>query len=156
GGPPFNVQFAATPGSVTPANPFPQLLPNSDFPLALTPGPNGNTLGPTAFGIPSGFPRLSGFDPLLGAPLFDNTYGNSSNAPNSQFFFFPVRNFKTPYAQQWNLTLQREVARGWMAEVGYVGSAGNRLLGPGRALNAGQTCTLVSPCVIPAAALSPS
>ena len=160
GGPPFNVTFAATPGSVTPANPFPQLLPNSDFPLALTPCTpgvcTGNTLGAAAFGIPSGFPRLSGFDPVAGAPLFDNTNGNSGNAPNSQFFFFPVRNFKTPYAQQWNLTLQREVSRGWMVELGYVGSAGNRLLGPGRALNAGQTCTLVSPCVIPASALSPS
>ncbi|MFZ0198820.1 MAG: TonB-dependent receptor [Candidatus Sulfotelmatobacter sp.] len=153
GGPPFNVTFAATPGSVTSGNPFPQLLPNSDFPLALVPGPNGNTLGPTAFGIPSGFPRLSGFD-STGNPLFDNTFGNSGNAPNSQFFFFPVRNFVPPYAQQWNLTLQHEVAPGWMMELGYVGSAGDRLVGPGRAQNAGQLCTLSSPCVIPASALS--
>ncbi len=159
GGPPFNVTFEATPGQVTPENPFPQLLPNSNFPLPLTPCTpgvcTGNTLGPAAFGIPSGFPQLSGFGPN-GAPSFDNTFGNSSNLPNSQFFFFPVRNFLPPYAQQWNLTLQREVAPGWMVEVGYVGSAGDRLLGPGRAPNGGQICTLKTPCVIPKSALSPT
>ena len=144
GGPPFNVTFAATPGSVTAENPFPQLLPNSDFPLALTPGPNGNTLGATAYGIPSGFPQLNGFD-ATGAPLFDNTMGNSGDAPNSQFFFFPTRNFRPPYSQQWNFTLQREVAPAWVVELGYVGSNAIHLLGPGRALNAGQL-TSVSLC----------
>jgi Carboxypeptidase regulatory-like domain/TonB dependent receptor-like, beta-barrel len=28
----------------------------------------------------------------------------------------------TPYTQQWNLTLQRDVWKGWIAEIGYVGS----------------------------------
>lgn len=162
GGPPFNVQFQATAGQVTPDNPFPQLQPDSKFPLPLTPcpttGPNagactGNTLGDFSFGVPSGFPRLSGFD-STGAPLYDNSFGNSGNAPNSQFFFFAVRDFVPPYAQQWNLTLQREVAPGWMVELGYVGSAGDRLLGPGRAPNGGQICTLKNPCVIPKSALS--
>jgi hypothetical protein len=156
GGPPFNVTFATTAGQagVTTASPFPSLEPTSDFPLKLT-GPTGNqTLGPASFGIPSGFPRLNGFDPVLGAPLFDNTNGNTGNAPNPDFNFFPVRNFVPPYAQQWNLTLQREVSRGWMVEVGYVGSTGDRLLGPGRALDGGQICSLASPCVIPAASLS--
>jgi hypothetical protein len=159
GGPPFNVAFQGTPGSVTPANPFPQLLPNSNFPLPLTPCPagscTGNTLGDFSFGIPAGFPMLSGFD-ATGAPLFDNSNGNTGNSPNSQFFFFPVRNFRPPYAQQWNLTLQREVARGWTVELGYIGSAGDRLVGPGRAPNGGRTCTLASPCVIPKLALAPS
>ena len=157
GGPPFNVTFATTAGQpgITTANPFPSLEPLSDFPLKLT-GPAGNqTLGPASFGIPSGFPRLSGFS-ATGAPLFDNTNGNTGNAPNPDFNFFPVRNFVPPYAQQWNLTLQREVARSWMVELGYVGSAGDRLLGPGRALDAGQICSLAAPCVIPKSALSPS
>src|SRR4029077_5530576 len=39
-------------------------------------------------------------------------------------------------------------------ELGYVGSAGNRLLGPGRAPNGGRICTLTAPCVIPKSALS--
>ncbi|MGA7928363.1 MAG: TonB-dependent receptor [Candidatus Sulfotelmatobacter sp.] len=155
GGPPFNVTFATTAGQpgITTANPFPSLEPTSDFPLKLT-GPTGNqTLGPASFGVPAGFPRLSGFA-ANGSPLFDNTNGNTGNNPNPDFNFFPVRNFVPPYAQQWNLTLQREVARGWMVELGYVGSAGDRLLGPGRALDAGQICSLAAPCVIPASALS--
>jgi hypothetical protein len=158
GGPPFNVNFASTAGQVgiTTANPFPSQEPTSDFPLKLTGPPGNQTLGPASFGIPSGFPRLMGFDPVAGAPLFDNTNGNTNNAPNPNFNFFPVRNFVPPYAQQWNLTLQREVARGWMMELGYVGSSGNRLLGPGRAPDAGQICTLASPCVIPSSALSSS
>lgn len=163
GGPPFNVTFATVAGQpgITTANPFPSLEPTSDFPLKLT-GPTGNqTLGPASFGIPSGFPRLSGFvapscvAPCSpGMPLFDNTNGNTGNNPNPDFNFFPVRNFVPPYAQQWNLTLQREVARGWMVELGYVGSAGDRLLGPGRATDAGQICSLAAPCIIPASALS--
>ncbi|HET9408627.1 MAG TPA: TonB-dependent receptor [Candidatus Sulfotelmatobacter sp.] len=158
GGPPFSVQFKATAGSVTTANPFPQLLPNSAFPLALTPGPNGNTLGPTAFGIPSGYPQLNGFDTATGTPSFDNTNGNLGGlaATNSGLQFFPVRGFRPPYSQQWNLTIQREVASGWMVELGYVGASGVFLLGPGRAPNAGQTCTLARPCVIPKSALSPN
>jgi len=159
GGPPFNVTFEATPGAVTSENPFPQLLPNSAFPLPLTPCTpgvcTGNTLGPASFGIPSGFPRLSGFN-ATGGPLFDNTFGNSGNSANTQFFFFPIRDFVPPYAQQFNLTLQREVARGWMVELGYVGSVGDRLLGPGRAPNAGRLCALASPCIIPKSALSSS
>jgi Carboxypeptidase regulatory-like domain/TonB dependent receptor len=159
GGPPFNVAFSATPGLVTPENPFPQLLPNSAFPLPLTPCPagvcTGSTLGATSYGIPSGFPRLSGFA-ATGTPLFDNTGGNFSNLPNSEFFFYPARGFVPPYAQQFNLTVQREVARGWVVELGYIGSVGDRLLGPGRAQDAGQLCTLASPCVIPRSALSPS
>jgi len=161
GGPPFNVAFSSTAGQagITPEAPFPSLLPNSAFPLPLTPCPvgtcTGNTLGATQFGIPSGFPQLSGFT-AGGAPLFDNSAGNTGNAPNSNFFFFPVRNFVPPYTEQWNLTLQREVARSWMVELGYVGAAGNRLLGPGRAPNGGRLCTQAAPCVIPASALSSS
>jgi len=159
GGPPFNVTFATTPGQVTPANPFPSLLPTSDFPLPLTPCPvgqcTGNTLGAFAFGIPSGFPMLAGFS-ASGAPFFDNTNGNTGGSPNSQFFFFPVRDFRPPYSEQWNLTLQHEIARGWVVELGYVGSEGVFLIGPGRALNAGQLCTLAAPCVIPKSALSPT
>lgn len=30
--------------------------------------------------------------------------------------------FYTPYNQQWNLTLQRELFHGWALEAGYVGA----------------------------------
>ena len=68
----------------------------------------------------------------------------------SGFFFFPVRDFRPPYAQQWNFNIQRDLGKGWLLEVGYVGTRGSHLLGTGRPANPGQICTLAKPCVIPA------
>jgi outer membrane receptor protein involved in Fe transport len=36
--------------------------------------------------------------------------------------------FRTPYVQQYNLGIQWEVFRNWMAEIGYVGSKGTKLI----------------------------
>jgi hypothetical protein len=36
--------------------------------------------------------------------------------------------FATPYVQQWNFNVQYQVARSWVAEMGYVGSKGTKLL----------------------------
>jgi hypothetical protein len=127
GGLPFQASLSLAPGA-TPENPFPTLLPASAFPL------------PTDQSIPP----LTGFNATTGAPIFAGGGG-----PLASTFFFPVRNLRPPYAQQWNLTIQRELARNWILEVGYVGSAGSHLL-TGRPLDAGQTCTLVKPCTIPA------
>jgi hypothetical protein len=129
GGPPFSEDFSATPFSVTTANPFPGQRPASDFPL------------PTVARIP----RLTGFNATTGAPIFDGPGG----AAFSGFRFFPVRNFRAPYAQQWNLTLQRELPSKFVAEIGYVGTNGRRLIGTGRPLNPGQFCTQATPCIIP-------
>jgi hypothetical protein len=90
-------------------------------------------------------PKLVAFDGSTGAPVFDSPGGG----PLSGFFFFPVRSFRAPYAQAWNLTLQREIYRGWVAEIGYVGTRGVGLLGPGKPLNPSQICTADSPCIIP-------
>ena len=46
--------------------------------------------------------------------------------------------------------MQRQVKGGWVASVGYVGSHGLKLSGPGRPLNPGKICTVASPCTIPA------
>jgi outer membrane receptor protein involved in Fe transport len=46
---------------------------------------------------------------------------------------FPIQynilnqHLKTPYAQQYNVTVQRQIAPGWLAQVGYVGTAGVHL-----------------------------
>jgi hypothetical protein len=46
---------------------------------------------------------------------------------------FPIQynilnqHLKTPYAQQYNVTVQRQIASGWLAQVGYVGTAGVHL-----------------------------
>ncbi len=37
------------------------------------------------------------------------------------------RQANSPYAQQWNLNIQRELANDWMLEVGYAGSKGNHI-----------------------------
>jgi hypothetical protein len=127
GGLPFQSSLSLVPGA-TPENPFPTLLPPSAFPL------------PTDQSIPA----LTGFNGTTGTPIFAG-----GNGPLASTFFFPVRDLRPPYAQQWNLTIQRELLRSWVLEVGYIGTTGSHLL-TGRPFDAGRICTLVNPCTIPA------
>jgi hypothetical protein len=129
GGLPFQQTVSAAALTVTPQNPFPTILPISAFPL------------PTDQIVP----KLVGFNGSTGAPIFNSPDGG----PLSGFFFFPVRGFKAPYAQQWNLTVEHEIYKGWVAAAGYVGTRGVSLLGPGRPLDPSQFCSAASPCVIP-------
>jgi hypothetical protein len=72
---------------------------------------------------------LSLFFPLPGLPL---TLAN----PFPQGFPFPLpksalaiqRDLRTPYVQQWGVNLQRQLGRNRVAEIGYVGSKGTKLL----------------------------
>ncbi len=134
GGLPFSESLSAAPFTVTPQNPFPSLLPLSDFPL-----PNDQIV-----------PTLLAFDGTSGAPIFSTVPGNAAGAPLQGFYFFPQRNFHPPYSEAWNLTLQRELVKNWVLDLGYVGTHGVSLLGTGAPVNPGQICTLASPCVIPA------
>jgi hypothetical protein len=127
GGPPFSEDFSDSFPTVTLVNPFPSSRPDSDFPLPTEPS----------------IPRLIGFDGSTGAPIFEG------GAAFSGFRFFPRRDFRAPYAQQFNLGIQREFLRGWVGEIGYVGTRGVHLIGTGAPFNAGQICTEASPCVIP-------
>ena len=52
-------------------------------------------------------PRLTAFLED-GTPVFDSPSG----APVGGVGFFPVRDFRAPYAQQWNLTVQRQLPGG--------------------------------------------
>src|SRR5258708_5279299 len=130
GGLPFSEAISAQKFSVTPANPFPSILPNSAFPLSTD----------------QVVPALTGFNGTTGAPIFQS----ASRGPLSGFFFFPIRSFHPPYAQQWNYNIQRALGKGWLLEVGYVGTRGSHLLGTGRPANPGQICTISAPCIIPA------
>jgi hypothetical protein len=134
GGLPFAESLSAAPFTVTPENPFPSLLPISDFPL------------PTDQIVPT----LIAFDGTTGSPIFSTVPGNAAGAPLQGFYFFPQRNFHPPYAEAWNLTVQREIAPNWVVDIGYVGTHGVSLLGTGSPVNPGQICTAASPCVIPA------
>src|SRR6266481_3339670 len=129
GGLPFNEAISAAPFSVTPQNPFPSILPNSAFPLSTD----------------QVVPALVGFNGTTGRPIFQSTSGRSL----SGFFFFPIRSFRPPYAQQWNFNIQRDLGKGWLLEVGYVGTRGSHLLGTGRPANPGRICTIAAPCIIP-------
>lgn len=128
GGLPFAEDFSPARLAVTTANPFPSSRPQSDFPLSTD----------------QRVPRLISIS-ASGTPTFDSAAGG----PFSGFLFYPSRDFHSPYAQQWNLTTQREVAKNWVAEVGYVGTRGVGLIGTGRAVNPAQICTSASPCVVP-------
>jgi hypothetical protein len=129
GGLPFSEAISAAPFSVTPQNPFPSILPNSAFPLSTD----------------QVVPALIGFNGTTGAPIFQS----ASGGPLSGFFFFPVRDFRPPYAQQWNFNIQRDLGKGWLLEVGYVGTRGSHLLGTGRPANPGRICTTAAPCILP-------
>ncbi|MBD0325000.1 MAG: carboxypeptidase regulatory-like domain-containing protein [Pyrinomonadaceae bacterium] len=134
GGSPFSEPVSATPGSVTPSNPFPTIRPASDFPLATD----------------QQIPQLISFNAATGAPIFSTVPGVTPGAALGGNRFFPVRNFKAPYAQQFNFTIQRELFKNNVFEIGYVGSRGVSLVGTGNPLNPAQICTVASPCVIPA------
>jgi hypothetical protein len=73
------------------------------------------------------FSVSSNMDTSLNNPL---TLANGfvSNSPGDVTNTFAVdRNYRTPYAQTWNLTIQREIGRGFFVEVGYLGTKGTRL-----------------------------
>jgi hypothetical protein len=79
---------------------------------------------------PDQFPRLPVFPTFQG---FDNTGMPRFDAP--LLALNPIeRTMHTPYAQHWNLTVQHEFVKGWVAEVGYLGSRGVKLLA-GRLVN---------------------
>lgn len=155
GGLPFSQAVSAARFSVTTANPFPSILPNSAFPLpfdqvvptlAAFRDANGADPRPGCSATPLPAGCLSTRASSAGAPIFQSAGGG----PLSGFFFFPNRDFRPPYAQQWNLGIQRQLFKGWMLEVGYVGTKGVRLLGPGDPTNPSKICTTLRPCIIPA------
>ena len=67
----------------------------------------------------------------IGGPNFaDPTAGINPNAPG---YNYPITldsldpSMRLPYAQDWNLTVQRAFANSWLLEVGYVGTKGTKL-----------------------------
>ena len=69
----------------------------------------------------------------LGFPI--NSFANPFYAPNPFGVPFPEpmtllvvsRNLHLPYAQDWNLNIQRSFGESWLLQVGYVGTTGVRL-----------------------------
>ncbi len=96
----FQLSAIVNPGTPT-SNPFPALPLPSQFPIF----PN--------------FPTFSGFT-ASGSPSFT---GGSLIALNPF-----QRNMRTPYAEQFNFSIQRQLPANFALELGYAGSEGVRLL----------------------------
>jgi hypothetical protein len=126
----FTNFFAACAAS----NPLPY-SPYCDQVTGLNPPGGGNPNALPAAGVLSSayLPCLSvlqGFVTAGGAPTTDpnqtpvyaNQAGCNGIASVGDFALEVPRNFKVPNTQQWNLTIQRDLGKQWVLEVGYVGT----------------------------------
>jgi len=112
---------------------FSLAAPANCIPAGSTSNPNGlpqaGTLDPTFVPCLSVFQGFPGGDTTQAA-----NYGNATGAacpgplPSVNIFGLQVpKHYVVPNTQQWNLTLQRALARQWVLEVGYVGTKGTHL-----------------------------
>jgi Carboxypeptidase regulatory-like domain/TonB dependent receptor len=107
---------------------------SADQPASCNPGGGANPNALPVGGVidPAFVPCLSvfqGFSHAPNQPANTNLAGNfgcPGNPPQiastGVFGLVVPRRFVTPSTQQWNLTLQRELANKWILEVGYVGT----------------------------------
>jgi hypothetical protein len=115
------------------SNPLPY-SPYCDPTTGLNPPGGGNPNALPAAGVlsPAFLPCLSvlqGFvsgtvptmDPNQ-TPVYANQAGCNGIASVLDFALEVPRNFKVPNTQQWNLTIQRDLGKQWVLEVGYVGT----------------------------------
>jgi hypothetical protein len=105
-----------------PANCNPSGLPGTN-PNAL---PIGGVIDPTfvpCLSVFQGFPTTQPGPPNTDGPGSFGCPGSPPNVPSTGVFGLIVpRHFVTPSTQQWNLTLQRELSKNWILELGYVGT----------------------------------
>jgi hypothetical protein len=127
---PFTVQplsNTTTPASFQLANPFASIPPPSIIATAFIPSA---TRFAGLRNVTTGLPATDPNDPNVG-PIFVNAAGQrclnyGGTATNcsinlASFTSAPLDAY-TPYTQQYNFTVQREIGRGWAAEVGYIGT----------------------------------
>ena len=93
------------------------------------------------FNNPAGYPALGSFllaqTPCnqfgtcnqfgLAPPSFAAAIGELFNTGNGLAFTLPEKKLRSPYAQQWHLTAEREVLKGYLLSIAYVGSKGTKL-----------------------------
>ena len=95
-----------------------------------TPAVNANAVPPAGQLRPEWLPclaQLTSFPDTNGAATYGGCTGPGVNSTQNLFVLEVPRHFRVPNTQQWNLTLQREFGRSWVAEVGYVGTHGIHL-----------------------------
>lgn len=127
-GPPFFVQIAQSSPGTTLANPLPNQPASTAVATAFIPQ-NSHFAGISGNGDPNNPANV---------PLFVNDQGQfctgfapasvpkaqqASNCSINLASFSSVSpDTKVPYNQQWNLGVQRDVGKGWISEIDYVGS----------------------------------
>ncbi len=124
---PNEIQFSFGPGEVggnafdfnNPAR-YRALSPNSTNPFFTAPDIFLLAQTPcNQFGTCNQFgPDLQYFTALMGRVFANN---------NELAFTLPEKKLRTPYAQQWHLTAEREVLKGYLLSIAYVGSKGTKL-----------------------------
>ena len=106
----------------------------SDF-FTGTPATNSNAV-PAAGQLSAAWlpclAHLTSFAPSNNPSVPDSTYActpgqTGVNSTQNLFVLEVPRHFVVPNTQQWNLTLQRDLGRKWVLEVGYVGTKGTHL-----------------------------
>jgi Carboxypeptidase regulatory-like domain len=83
-------------------------------------------LAPRTYGPAYYLAPPSGATILVGPGIFPNPYGGFA-IPYIAFAGLDYHTDTSPYVMQYNLTIQRELARGMVASVGYIGSSGVHL-----------------------------
>ncbi len=95
-----------------------------------TPATNANAVPPAGTLSPAWLPclaQLTSFPNTNGAATYGGCTGPGVNSTQNLFVLEVPRHFVVPNTQQWNLTLQRELGKRWVLEVGYVGTRGIHL-----------------------------
>ena len=105
--------------------------PPSCWPAGATSSPNAlpaaGTLDPNFIPCQAAFLGFPGGDTTQ-AGQFGCASGSPGSIPTPYLFTLAVpRKFVTPSTQQWNLTIQRELGKQWVLEVGYIGTHATHL-----------------------------
>lgn len=111
--------------------------------------PKGGVIDPTFVPCLATFQGFPGNDPTQ-APNFTCPGGAPGLTSQGIFGLVVPRHFVTPATQQWNLTLQRELTKHWVLEIGYVGTHAIHLRETRTSLQA-QRVSPTNPLVVTAA-----
>jgi hypothetical protein len=71
--------------------------------------------------------QLTSFPDTNGAATYGGCTGPGTDSTQNLFVLEVPHHFQVPSTQQWNLTLQRELPKQWILEIGYVGTRGTHL-----------------------------